>query len=208
MERPTASRVGKKVITKKLHDFLSGEYQSQTIYPEKCDIFNALHLTAYKDVRVVIIGQDPYHGPKQAHGLCFSVQPGIKTPPSLVNIYKELQTDLGCYIPNNGYLIKWAEQGVMMLNTVLTVREGQAHSHKKKGWETFTDHIIGLLNEHKDPIVFFALGEPCTKEIGFNYKWPPSHSNCTTPKSAFCISRILWFTAFFENQYHPQRTRI
>ncbi len=144
---------------KKLHDFLSGEYQSQTIYPEKCDIFNALHLTAYKDVRVVIIGQDPYHGPKQAHGLCFSVQPGIKTPPpSLVNIYKELQTDLGCYIPNNGYLIKWAEQGVMMLNTVLTVREGQAHSHKKKGWETFTDHIIGLLNEHKDPIVFLLWG--------------------------------------------------
>jgi len=153
-----------KEYFKKLQDFLVSEYQSQTIYPEKSDVFNALHLTAYKDVRVVIIGQDPYHGPNQAHGLCFSVQPDIKTPPSLVNIYKELQTDLGCYIPNNGYLIKWATQGVMMLNTVLTVRGGQAHSHKKMGWETFTDHIIGLLNEHEDPIVFLLWGSPAQKK--------------------------------------------
>lgn len=149
---------------KKLRGFLVSEYENHTIYPDKNDIFNAMHLTAYKDVRVVIIGQDPYHGPGQAHGLCFSVKPGIKTPPSLVNIYKELQTDLNCYIPNNGYLVKWAQQGVMLLNTVLTVRAGQAHSHKNMGWERFTDHVIGLLNDHEDPIVFLLWGRPAQKK--------------------------------------------
>lgn len=153
-----------KEYYKKLRGFLVNEYKSQTIYPENNDIFNAMHLTAYKDVRVVIIGQDPYHGPGQAHGLCFSVKPGIKTPPSLLNIYKELHADLGCEIPNNGYLVKWAEQGIMMLNTVLTVRAGQAHSHKKMGWETFTDHIIGLLNQREEPIIFLLWGSPAQKK--------------------------------------------
>jgi uracil-DNA glycosylase len=147
-----------------LRQFLIGEYSSHTIYPDKNHIFNALHLTAYQDVRVVIIGQDPYHGPGQAHGLCFSVQPGVKTPPSLVNIYKELQNDLGCSIPNNGFLEKWAKQGVMMLNTVLTVRAGQAHSHKNKGWETFTSRVIELLNTREEPIVFLLWGRPAQEK--------------------------------------------
>jgi len=153
-----------KEYYKKLSDFLQNEYTTQTIYPKADEIFNAFHLSAYKDVRVVIIGQDPYHGQGQAHGLCFSVQPGVKTPPSLVNIYKELHSDLGCKVPNNGYLVKWAKQGIMLLNTVLTVRAGQAHSHKKMGWETFTDHVIGLLNQREEPIVFLLWGCPAQKK--------------------------------------------
>ena len=117
-----------------LRQFLKTEYRTRTIYPDMYDIFNALHYTPYKDVKVVILGQDPYHGPNQAHGLSFSVKPGVQPPPSLLNIYKELQDDLGCYIPNNGYLEKWARQGVMLLNTVLTVRAGQANSHRNMGW--------------------------------------------------------------------------
>ena len=135
----------------KLRQFLLEEYKSKTIYPNAYDIFNALHFTDYNDVKVVILGQDPYHGPNQAHGLSFSVKPGIQPPPSLRNIYKELHTDLGCSIPNNGYLKKWADQGVLLLNTVLTVRAGEANSHKNKGWEVFTDKIISKLNERKDP---------------------------------------------------------
>jgi uracil-DNA glycosylase len=122
------------------------------------DIFNALHYTAYKDIKVVILGQDPYHGPNQAHGLSFSVQPGIVPPPSLVNITKELQSDLNCYLPNNGFLKKWADQGVLLLNTALTVVAGQANSHRNIGWETFTDKVITLLNERQDPIVFILWG--------------------------------------------------
>ncbi|MDZ7548591.1 uracil-DNA glycosylase, partial [Clostridium perfringens] len=124
------------------------------------DIFNALKFTSFKDVKVVILGQDPYHGPNQAHGLSFSVNKGIKTPPSLLNIYKELSDDLGCYIPNNGYLKSWADQGVLLLNTVLTVRAHEANSHKNMGWEMFTDKIISLLNERQDPIVFILWGNP------------------------------------------------
>lgn len=141
-----------------LRKFLIEEYKTKIIYPNMNDIFNALHYTAYKDVKVVILGQDPYHGPNQAHGLSFSVKPGVQTPPSLKNIYKELNKDVGCYIPNNGYLKKWADQGVLLLNTVLTVREGEANSHKGKGWEIFTDKIISLLNEREDPIVFILWG--------------------------------------------------
>jgi uracil-DNA glycosylase len=122
------------------------------------NLFNALHFTSYENVKVVILGQDPYHGPNQAHGLSFSVNPGVKSPPSLVNIYKELKTDLGCYIPNNGYLKKWADQGVLLLNTVLSVRGGEANSHKNKGWEEFTTRIIELLNEKETPIVFILWG--------------------------------------------------
>jgi uracil-DNA glycosylase len=142
----------------KLTDFLKEEYESEKIYPEACDIFNALNYTSYNDVKVVILGQDPYHGANQSHGLCFSVKEGVSIPPSLLNIYKELSNDLGCYIPNNGYLKKWADQNVLLLNTVLTVRSGDANSHKNKGWEHFTNKIISLLNDKSEPIVFILWG--------------------------------------------------
>lgn len=142
----------------KLRRFLINEYRTKTVYPDMYDIFNALHYTQYQDVKVVILGQDPYHGPNQAHGLSFSVKPGVAAPPSLNNIYKELRNDLGCYVPNNGYLKKWADQGVMLLNTVLTVRAGQANSHKNKGWEQFTDRVIHLLNDREEAIVFVLWG--------------------------------------------------
>jgi uracil-DNA glycosylase len=141
-----------------LHQFLLNEYHNQTIYPDKCDIFNALHYTPYSQVKVVILGQDPYHGPGQAHGLSFSVKPGIPTPPSLQNIFKELQADVGCSVPNHGYLVKWAEQGVLLLNTVLTVRKGEPNSHKSKGWELFTDQVIHTINNRKEPVVFILWG--------------------------------------------------
>lgn len=141
-----------------LRDFLKNEYQQTTIFPSMHDIFNAFHLTPYAQVKVVILGQDPYHGPNQAHGLSFSVKPGNAIPPSLLNIYKELKQDLGCSIPNHGYLKKWAEQGVLLLNTVLTVRAHAANSHKNKGWETFTDEVIKHLNNHTSPIVFILWG--------------------------------------------------
>lgn len=143
---------------KKLRSKLVKEYNEHTIYPDKYDIFNALHYTDFKDVKVVILGQDPYHGPNQAHGLSFSVKLGISTPPSLKNIFKELHDDLGCYIPNNGYLKKWADQGVLLLNTVLTVRAGAANSHKGLGWELFTNSIISSLNCSKHSIVFILWG--------------------------------------------------
>ena len=142
----------------KLRKFLVTEYNSKVIYPNMYDLFNALHYTPYSKVKVVILGQDPYHGPNQAHGLSFSVNPGVKAPPSLLNMYKELQSDLGCYIPNNGYLKKWADQGVLLLNTVLTVRAGEANSHKNKGWEEFTTKVIQVLNEKETPIVFILWG--------------------------------------------------
>ncbi|MDR5588875.1 uracil-DNA glycosylase [Clostridium aquiflavi] len=142
----------------KLRKNLSQEYKTKTIYPDMYNIFNALHYTAFDDVKVVILGQDPYHGPNQAHGLSFSVNPGVRTPPSLLNIYKELKDDIGCYIPNNGYLKKWADQGVLLLNTVLTVRAGEANSHKNIGWQIFTDNIIKVLNTREKPIVFILWG--------------------------------------------------
>ncbi|MDF2520720.1 MAG: Uracil-DNA glycosylase [Clostridia bacterium] len=148
-----------------LRSFLANEYRTKTIYPDMYDIFNALHYTQYKDVKVVILGQDPYHGPGQAHGLSFSVKPGVPAPPSLVNIYKELKSDLGCCIPNNGYLKKWSDQGVMLLNTVLTVRAGQADSHKGKGWEHFTDRIISLLNDREEPVVFILWGRNAQSKL-------------------------------------------
>lgn len=149
----------------KLRKFLINEYKIKTIYPDKYHIFNALHYTEYKNVKVVILGQDPYHGPNQAHGLSFSVKPGVPTPPSLKNIYKELHSDLGCYIPNNGYLKKWADQGVMLLNTVLTVKAGAANSHKNIGWEHFTDKIISILNDREEPIVFILWGRNAQSKL-------------------------------------------
>lgn len=142
----------------KLRKNLAQEYKTKTIYPDMYNIFNALHYTAFDDVKVVILGQDPYHGPNQAHGLSFSVNPGVRIPPSLLNIYKELKDDIGCYIPNNGYLKKWADQGVLLLNTVLTVRAGEANSHKNIGWQIFTDNIIKVLNTREKPIVFILWG--------------------------------------------------
>ncbi len=136
------------------------EYKTHLIFPPSDDIFNAFALTPLKDVKVVIIGQDPYHNVGQAHGLCFSVRPDVEIPPSLVNIYKELHDDLGCYVPNNGYLVKWAKQGVLLLNTVLTVRAHQANSHRGMGWEQFTDAAIRILNEEDRPIVFILWGSP------------------------------------------------
>ncbi|MGL5352886.1 MAG: uracil-DNA glycosylase [Clostridium sp.] len=147
-----------------LRNFLSNEYNTKTIYPEANNIFNALNFTAYKDVKVLILGQDPYHGPNQAHGLSFSVNVGEKIPPSLLNIYKELNSDLNCYIPNNGYLKKWSDQGVLLLNTVLTVMAHTPNSHKNMGWETFSDKIISLLNDKKDPMVFILWGNYSIKK--------------------------------------------
>lgn len=143
-----------------LYEFIENEYSNHIIFPKEDDIFNSLHLTPLQNIKAVIIGQDPYHNEGQAHGLCFSVQPGIDIPPSLVNIYKELQDDLGCFIPNNGCLLKWAEQGVLMLNTVLTVRAHQANSHKGMGWEKFTDAVIQSVNKQESPIVFILWGKP------------------------------------------------
>ncbi len=142
-----------------LRKHLIQEYQTRTIYPDMYDIFNALHFTSYQDVKVVILGQDPYHGPNQAHGLSFSVKPGVPAPPSLQNIFKELQSDLGCTIPNHGYLKKWADQGVLLLNTSLTVRAGQANSHAQIGWHLFTDKVIALLSQRQNPVVFILWGK-------------------------------------------------
>lgn len=145
---------------KDLYQFVKEEYNTTQVFPPADDIFNAFHLTSLSQVKVVIIGQDPYHNVGQAHGLCFSVKPDVEIPPSLVNIYQELHDDLGCEIPNNGYLVKWAKQGVLMLNTVLTVRAHQANSHRGKGWEKFTDAAIRALNTQDRPIVFILWGRP------------------------------------------------
>ncbi|EJH2590783.1 uracil-DNA glycosylase [Vibrio parahaemolyticus] len=140
----------------------------KAIYPPAKDVFNAFRFTEFNDVKVVILGQDPYHGPNQAHGLCFSVLPGIKTPPSLVNMYKELAQDIeGFQIPQHGFLQSWAEQGVLLLNTVLTVEQGKAHSHSKTGWETFTDRVIEAINQHQHGVVFLLWGSHAQKKGRF-----------------------------------------
>ena len=148
-----------------LFQFVKEEYAARKVFPPADDIFNAFHLTPLSQVKVVILGQDPYHNDGQAHGLCFSVKPDVDIPPSLVNIYQELHDDLGCYIPNNGFLEKWARQGVLLLNTVLTVRAHQANSHQGKGWEKFTDAIIRAVNEQDRPIVYMLWGKPAQSKI-------------------------------------------
>ncbi len=148
----------KKDYYLKLRAFLAREYRTGTIYPDMYDIFNALKYTPYADVKAVILGQDPYHGPGQAHGLCFSVLPGITPPPSLKNIYREIYDEYGTPMPESGELTGWAKQGVLLLNTVLTVRAGMANSHRGMGWEILTDRIISLLNEREQPIVFMLWG--------------------------------------------------
>ncbi|WP_412500922.1 uracil-DNA glycosylase [Shewanella chilikensis] len=149
-----------------LSEFVAAERAAgKAIFPSEEEVFSAFELTPLDKVRVVLIGQDPYHGPGQAHGLCFSVKPGVKTPPSLVNMYKELATDIpGFVIPDHGYLVNWAKQGVLMLNTVLTVEQGKAHSHAKAGWETFTDRALQLLDQRDEPIIFVLWGSHAIKK--------------------------------------------
>ncbi len=151
----------------KLNNFLADEYRGQTIYPKMDDVFNAFHYTPFEELKVVMLGQDPYHGPNQAQGLSFSVNCGVNIPPSLRNIYKELNTDIGCPIPNHGSLVKWAEQGVLLLNNVLTVRAGQAHSHRGMGWETFTNRVIEVLNQKDTSIIYILWGAAAQKKKAF-----------------------------------------
>lgn len=153
-----------KPYYRQLHEFLKAEYSKTRIYPDMYDIFNALKFTSFADTRAVIIGQDPYHGPGQAHGLCFSVKKGVPLPPSLVNIYKEITDDLGVTMPQHGELTGWARQGVLLLNTVLTVRAGQPNSHKDKGWEIFTDRVISELNRKETTVVFLLWGANAEKK--------------------------------------------
>ena len=169
----------KKPYYKELFLKVNEEYSRYQVFPPADDSFNAFHLTPLSDVKVVILGQDPYHNIGQAHGLSFSVKPGIEAPPSLVNIYKELNDDLGCYVPNNGYLVKWAEQGVLLLNTVLTVRAHQANSHRGIGWEDFTNAVIRVLNEQDRPIVFLLWGRPAQNKMSMLNN--PNHLILTAP---------------------------
>ncbi|MBR7045846.1 MAG: uracil-DNA glycosylase [Lachnospiraceae bacterium] len=157
---PVLSPEFSKPYYKDLFRFVQTEYQTRQIFPPAQDLFNALHLTPLSKVKVVILGQDPYHGDGQAHGLCFSVRPDVDIPPSLVNIYRELHDDLGCRMPDNGCLTKWADQGVLLLNTVLTVRAHQAGSHRGHGWEQFTDAIIRAVNSQNRPVVYMLWGAP------------------------------------------------
>ena len=154
----------KEPYYQELRKFLIDEYSTKKIFPNMYDIFNALHFTSYESTKVVILGQDPYHEPGQAHGLSFSVLPDVPTPPSLMNIFKELRDDLGCFIPDNGCLKPWAEQGVLLLNAVLTVRAHAANSHRGHGWEIFTDKIIRLLNDHERPLAFILWGNPARRK--------------------------------------------
>lgn len=172
---------------KKLRTFLDTEYSNKTIYPLPSNIYTALRLTTYKDTKVVILGQDPYHEENQAHGLAFSVNKGVQIPPSLLNIYKELKDDLGCYIPNNGYLVSWAKQGVLLLNTCLTVEAHKANSHTNKGWEILTDEIIKKLNEKDSPIVFILWGRNARNKTKFitNNKHLIIESAHPSPLSAY-----------------------
>jgi uracil-DNA glycosylase len=153
-----------KPYFKKLDEFVTRERKTHTVYPPEKEVFSAFELTPFDQVRAVLLGQDPYHGPNQAHGLCFSVRPGVRPPPSLVNTLKELHDDLGCRVPNNGYLVPWAKQGLLMLNTVLTVRAHEANSHKDKGWEKFTDAAISAVNDRPTPVVFVLWGAHAQKK--------------------------------------------
>lgn len=157
----------KKEYFIKIKNFLVEEYSKYNIFPPKKDILNAFELTSYSDTKIVILGQDPYHQYGQAHGLAFSVNYGVRIPPSLQNMYKELKDDLGLYVPNNGYLVKWAKQGVLLLNTSLTVRENEANSHSKIGWQIFTDNVIKALNEREKPIIFILWGNNAKSKIQF-----------------------------------------
>jgi len=164
--RPSLLAETEKPYWKDLQHFVREERRKHAVYPADKDVFAALHLTPYEQVSVFILGQDPYHGPGQAHGLCFSVQQGVPAPPSLANIFKELHDDLGCAIPNHGHLEHWAKQGVLLLNAVLTVRAHQANSHKDKGWEQFTDAVLRAVNDKPDRVVFVLWGAYARKKAG------------------------------------------
>lgn len=163
--RPILLEETRKPYFKDLLRFVAEQRQQVTVFPPDAEVFAALHLTPIEQVKVLILGQDPYHDDGQAHGLCFSVRPGIAIPPSLLNIFKELRSDLGCKMPNNGYLTHWAEQGVLLLNTVLTVQAHQANSHQGKGWETFTDAVIAAVNAKTEPVVFVLWGANARKKL-------------------------------------------
>jgi uracil-DNA glycosylase len=154
-----------KPYYQKLMEFLAAERERHTIFPPEREVYAALELTPYDQVKVLLLGQDPYHDHNQAHGLCFSVRPGVKPPPSLQNIFRELNDDLGCRIPNNGYLVPWAQQGILLLNAVLTVRAHQAGSHRNQGWETFTDAVIQAVNDKDDPIIFILWGNYAQQKL-------------------------------------------
>lgn len=154
-----------KLYFQKLQEFVDAERKTHTVFPPEEEVFAALQATPYENVNVFLLGQDPYHDRNQAHGLCFSVRPGIKPPPSLANIFKELKTDVGCRIPNNGYLMPWAQQGILLLNAVLTVRAHEANSHKNKGWEQFTDAVIRSVNDKAEPVVFVLWGGYAGKKL-------------------------------------------
>lgn len=186
---------------KKLFQMVNEEYRTRQIFPPADDIFNAFHLTPLHEVKVVILGQDPYHGEGQAHGLCFSVRPGVDIPPSLVNIYQELHDDLGCTIPNHGCLTKWAKQGVLLLNTVLTVRAHQANSHKGIGWEEFTDAAIRKLNEQDRPIVFMLWGRPAQAKKSMLHN--PKHLILEAPHP----SPLSAYRGFFGSRPFSQANR-
>ena len=193
-----------KPYYRELYKKVKEEYATHMIFPPSNEVFSAFELTPLADVKVVILGQDPYHNVGQAHGLCFSVKPDVEIPPSLVNIYKELHDDLGCYIPNNGYLVKWAKQGVLMLNTVLTVRAHQANSHRGIGWEEFTNAAIRVLNEQDRPIVFILWGSPAQrkKEMLNNPKHlileAPHPSPLSAYRGFFCSKPFSQTNAFLE----------
>ena len=192
----------KKDYYRKLFLFVREEYKNHEVFPPGDDIFNAFHLTPLSNVKCVIIGQDPYHNVGQAHGLCFSVRPDVEIPPSLVNIYKELHDDLGCKIPNHGYLVKWAKQGVLMLNSVLTVRAHQAASHQGKGWEEFTDAAIRVINEQNRPIVFLLWGSFAQKKAAMLNN--PNHLILKAPHpSPLSVYRGFWGCKHFSkaNQF-------
>ena len=186
---------------KKLFQTVNEEYRTRKIFPPSNDIFNALHLTPLKEVKVVILGQDPYHGDGQAHGLCFSVRPGVDIPPSLVNIYKELHDDLGCTIPNHGCLTKWARQGVLLLNTVLTVRAHQANSHKGIGWEEFTDAAIRQVDKQDRPVVFILWGRPAQMKRAMLHN--PKHLILEAPHP----SPLSAYRGFFGSRPFSQANR-
>lgn len=191
----------RKPYYKQLYQTVMKEYNTRKIYPAPDDIFNAFQLTPFHKVKAVILGQDPYHGEGQAHGLCFSVKPDVEIPPSLVNIYQELHDDLGCRIPNNGYLEKWARQGVLLLNTVLTVRAHQAYSHRGIGWEEFTDAAIRILNEQDRPMVFILWGKPAqSKKSMLNN---PKHLILEAPHP----SPLSAFRGFFGSRPFSQTNR-
>ncbi len=174
-----------------LQQFLKSEYQQGTIYPDKNDIFNAFNYTRFDNLKVVLLGQDPYHGPGQAHGLSFSVKPDVPAPPSLVNIFKEMHDDLGIDIPKHGYLKHWAEQGVLLLNTVLTVRASDANSHRGKGWEMFTDEVIRSINKRTDPVVFWLWGKPAQSKAALITN--PNHLILKAPHpSPLSVYRGFW----------------